>query len=128
MLKMTFCVKKLSHLSRQEFNQYWHETHASLVHKHALALRIKKYTQIPVLEDANEQESIRSPRGAVSAPFDGVAELWWESLEDLKESRRSPEGKKAAKELLEDERRFIDLSNSSLWYGEEREIFSYLDF
>ncbi|SDI69639.1 EthD domain-containing protein [Alteribacillus bidgolensis] len=119
MLKTTFCVKKLSHLSRQEFNQYWHETHAPLVHKHALALRIKKYTQIPVLED--------SPRGAVSVSFDGVAELWWESLEDLKESRRGSEGKKAAKELLEEERRFIYLSNSSLWYGEEHEKFSYLD-
>ncbi len=30
--------------------------------------------------------------------------------------------RQAARELLEDERNFIDLPNSPLWYGEEWEV------
>jgi hypothetical protein len=35
---------------------------------------------------------------------------------------RHPEAQTAAIELLEDERRFIDLPNSPMWLGEERVI------
>jgi hypothetical protein len=36
----------------------------------------------------------------------------------------SPEGQAAARELLEDERRFIDLTRSSLWIAQEHPIVS----
>jgi hypothetical protein len=35
-----------------------------------------------------------------------------------------PEGQAAGLELLEDERKFIDLSRSPLFFGEEKEIFA----
>lgn len=55
-------------------------------------------------------------------PYDGAAELLWDSIEDLVEASSSREGREAGKELLEDERRFIDLPNSSLFYVREHEI------
>jgi hypothetical protein len=51
-----------------------------------------------------------------------VAELWWDSLEDLIAGYSSEPGQAAGVELLEDERRFIDLPNSPLWLGEENVV------
>lgn len=55
-------------------------------------------------------------------PYDGVAELWWDSVEDLQDAMGSPAGQVAALELLEDEKTFIDLSNSPLWIARERPV------
>ena len=55
--------------------------------------------------------------------FDGVAEVWWDSREALTAAVSSPEGQAAGDELLEDERKFIDLARSSLFLTEEHEIF-----
>jgi hypothetical protein len=54
--------------------------------------------------------------------YDGVAELWWESFDDLTAAMMSPEGQAAGLELLEDERKFIDLARSPLWFGNEFEV------
>ena len=54
--------------------------------------------------------------------FDGVAELWWDSLEALAENGRRPEAQAAGAKLLEDEKRFIDLPRSPLWWGQERVV------
>jgi uncharacterized protein (TIGR02118 family) len=124
MIKLTFCVRRLPHLTREEFDQYWFEQHAGLVSRHAEALRIKRYVQVPVLNRPSAQESIRTNRNAMDMEYDGVAELWWESLQDLAEAAKNEEGRKASQALLEDEKRFIDLEKSSIWYGQEREIFS----
>ena len=124
MIKLTFCVKRLPHLTREEFDQYWYEKHSQLVIKHAPALRIQRYVQVPVYGRSSAQENIRASRSAMEIEFDGVAELWWKSFQDLAEASRTDEGAKASAELLKDEKRFIDLSRSAIWYGQEREIFS----
>ena len=123
MIKLTFCVKRRPDITKEEFDRYWYEHHAKLVKKNASALKIKRYVQVPVLDRPSAQESIRKSRGAMSLEFDGIAELWWESFEDLVAGGKSKEGRKASLELLEDEKKFIDLSKSMIWYGEEREIF-----
>src|SRR5438128_412938 len=63
--------------------------------------------------------AISAPRGSEPGAYDGVAELWWDSLEDLMAAYASEEGQVAGAELLEDERRFIELPSSPLWLGEE---------
>lgn len=54
--------------------------------------------------------------------YDGVAELWWESLDDVF-ADVTPERQAAGLALLEDERKFIDLPKSPLFFGEEKAIF-----
>ena len=54
--------------------------------------------------------------------YDGVAELWWDSREDLKAGGATPEGRAAGTRLLDDERAFIDLARSPLWLAEEHAI------
>jgi hypothetical protein len=51
-----------------------------------------------------------------------VAEVYWDSVEDLVEAASTPEGRAAGRELLADEQRFIDLPSSSMFYVREHEI------
>ena len=54
--------------------------------------------------------------------FDGVAELWWDSIDDLMAAGTTPEGADAGQILLEDEQNFIDLSRSCIFFTEEHSI------
>ena len=119
MIKLTFCLVRLPHLTRDEFQAYWFDKHGPLVASVKDALRIRRYVQLHSLP-TEASAGIRASREAPSE-FDGVAELWWDSFEAM-----APPGDTAAAEagrlLLEDERKFIDLPKSPLWWGREREV------
>ena len=116
MVKLTFALRRAPHLSREEFQRYWQEQHAPLVAKHREALGIRRYVQVHTL-DVPANDALRGSRGAPSE-YDGVAELWFDSAE----LPASDEARAAGAELLEDERRFIDLEHSPLWLSEEKPI------
>ena len=120
MIKLVFCLRRLPRLTREEFQRYWRETHAPLVRRHAGALGIRRYVQVHTLDDPL-QDALRASRGGPQA-YDGVAELWWESRDALQAGTRDPAGQAAALELLEDERRFIDLARSPLFVAEEKPV------
>jgi len=117
MIKMIFALKRLSHMSLEEFQTYWREKHALLAKKNLPKLRAKRYVQNHTL-DSPFNELLRLTRDAAE-PFDGVVEIWWDSIEDLEAASETPEGAAAAEELLNDEKQFIDLSRSALWFSEE---------
>ncbi len=125
MIRITFCLTKRDELSLEEFQDYWLNTHAPLVKSVAETLRIKKYVQLHTRQ-WEENDAARASRAgsleAAPAIYDGVAELWWESLEDLRAAVATEEGRQAGILLLEDEAKFIDFSRSPLWYGEEHHI------
>lgn len=119
MIKLVFCLKRRPEMSREEFQKYWYEQHAPLVKKHAAVLGIKRYVQVHSFEH-ELSAPIQQSRGGPDE-YDGVAELWYESFEALA-ALRSPEATAAGRELLEDERKFIDLANSPLWWAQERPV------
>ncbi|UCE87150.1 MAG: EthD domain-containing protein [Deltaproteobacteria bacterium] len=121
MIKLSFCVRRRSDLSPETFHRYWREVHAPLVERHAAALRMRRYVQCHTLEDA-ANDALRASRGA-GEPFDGIAEVYWDSRQALEAALATPEGRDAGRELLEDERNFIDLAGSSLFLTEEQRIF-----
>ncbi|MBL8554101.1 MAG: EthD domain-containing protein [Phenylobacterium sp.] len=120
MIKLTFCLVRLPHLSRDAFQAYWRGTHAPLVASVAETLKIRRYVQMHSLP-GEASAGIRASRDAPDE-FDGVAELWFDSLEALAENARRPEAQAAGAMLLEDEKRFIDLPRSPLWWGQEHVI------
>jgi len=120
MIKLTFAVRRLPHMSLSEFQHYWRENHGPLVCERAEALRIKRYIQVHRL-DSPVNDAMRASREAAD-PYDGTAELWWESIEEMVAATSSEAGRQAEKELLDDERKFIDLRRSALWVGEEHEL------
>ena len=54
--------------------------------------------------------------------YDGVAEVWFESEEELMEGMSSPKEQKLGAALLEDEGNFIDHSKSSAFIVREYEL------
>jgi uncharacterized protein (TIGR02118 family) len=121
MIKMIFCLKRLPQLSRGEFQRYWREQHAPLVRRHAAGLNVRRYVQSHTM-GASGLEMVSEARGSVGLDFDGVAELWWDSLESLLAAVSTEAGQVAGRELLEDEARFIDLPNSPVFFAEELEV------
>lgn len=119
MIKLTFCLRRLPSLSRAEFQTYWFETHAPLVASVKDVLRIRRYVQLHSLP-AEVSETLRQTRAGPEG-YDGVAQLWWDSFEDM--ASGDPKAAEAGRLLLEDESKFIDLPNSPLWWGEEKVIF-----
>lgn len=120
MIKITYCLRRKSGMSLEEFQRYWFGTHAPLVKQHADALRIKRYVQTHA-SDTPLNGVLRESRGGPE-PYDGVAELWFDSVEDMMNAMDDEAGRRASEALLEDEEKFIDLGNSPLWLNEERMI------
>ena len=121
MIKLVFCLHRLPTLSLSEFQRYWFDDHAELVRRHATTLRIRRYTQSHTFSDVRLSPALDS-RGGPTDPFDGVAELWWDSADDLFEAMSTTEGLAAGLALLEDERTFIDLANSPLFFSTEHVV------
>ena len=120
MVKLVFCLKRLPHLSREEFQKYWRDHHGPLVREAAPALAIRRYVQTHTAT-TRVNERLRSGRGAPEE-YDGVAELWFDSIEALVTAGGTPEGRAAARRLREDEQRFIDIAHSPVWLAEEYEV------
>ena len=125
MLKLTFCLRRLPRLSLQEFQDYWLNKHGPLVRRLQPALGMVRYVQVHRRDDELGL-GMRKARGAPE-PYDGVAELWWDSEEAFRASGRTPEGREAGRLLLEDEAKFIDLANSPLWLNREQVIYAGRD-
>jgi uncharacterized protein (TIGR02118 family) len=120
MIKLTFCLHRLPSLSRAAFQSYWRETHGPLVRSVQAPLRIRRYVQCHAMPEEMEGE-LRRVRGGPEG-YDGVAELWWDSLDDLAATAADPAAIEAGRLLLEDERRFIDLARSPLFWGAEHAV------
>lgn len=105
--RIVFPLRRLPHLTREEFQAYWFDVHGPLVATHADALGIVGYQQVHTRQET---------RPTTVSCFDGVAELW------VDPTRRSADAAAviaASNALLDDERTFIDLANSPVWIAEE---------
>jgi hypothetical protein len=121
MIKLVYCITRKEGMSRSEFCRTWLEDHGPLVRSFATAIRAVKYVQSHTGMDELNQSFIAS-RG-LSVPYDGITEIWWNSVDDMQAGSGTPEGLAAAKALAVDEARFIDFSRSSVFMTEEHEIF-----
>ena len=77
MLKLTFCLRRLPALTLAEFQDYWLTRHGPLVRSLQPALGMVRYVQLHRLL-GDLADGMRRVRGAPE-PYDGVAELWWDS-------------------------------------------------
>ena len=121
MIKLTFALVRRPEFTRERFQAYWFDHHAPLVASVKAPLRIRRYVQLHSLPPETA-EPLRRLRGGPEG-FDGVAQLWWDSREDMAATGDDPAAAEAGRLLLEDERKFIDLERSPLWWGEEKVVF-----
>lgn len=120
MIKLTFCLRRLPHLTQAQFHDYWRNSHGPLVRSHAAALGISRYVQTHAIATPFN-DGLRQSRQAPE-PFDGIAELWWPDLATFERAMIAPAARAAGKALLADEQTFIDLPRSPLWLNHEHQI------
>lgn len=123
MNKITFCLIRHSELSREEFQDYWLNTHADLVRSVASKLSIRRYIQNhtihnPSIDAGAKVRGIDTENN--SHQYDGVAEIWFDSEESLLNSANNPVAKELSRLLLEDEAKFINFEQSKFFFTEER--------
>lgn len=93
MIKIVYCINRLSHLSVEQFQDYWWNTHGPIA---ARIKGVRRYVQchtLPATYANGEQPA-----------YDGAAILWWDNLDAVRTDMGSPELAAA----LADERNFID--------------------
>jgi uncharacterized protein (TIGR02118 family) len=122
MLKMVFCVRKKQGISAEEFYDYWLNSHGPLVASHAASMNIKHYVQSHTI-DGEFGRMISAARGMKVPGFDGIAEIWWDSRQDLDLVLQTEEGQSSSAILAEDEARFIDMENSTIFFTNEHNVF-----
>jgi uncharacterized protein (TIGR02118 family) len=83
-VKLIALLKAKPGMSRAEFEKRWVEGHTPLTLKFK---KLKGYRVNVAMEDHQEIKG--------ELPYDGTAELWWDSLEDMEEDFASPEAKRA---------------------------------
>ena len=120
MIKLVMCLFRRSDITREQFQDYWLNKHAPLFQKFADTYKTKRYVQCHTI-DTPLNEGIRDSRGMMQA-YDGVAEVWFESEEELVEAMSSEEGQKLGATLLADESNFIDHSRSTAFIAKEYEL------
>ena len=122
MIKLSYLMRRLPHLSREEFQKYWSEKHPSAVPHEAFGtLGIKRYVQVLPL-DTDVRDLVIGPRTGLVEPFDGIAELWVDSLEALERDWSTDQAKGFLQAFFEDEQNFIDWSRSTILVSEENVV------
>ena len=84
------------------------------------SLGIRRYVQSHTI-DTPINDALRASRNT-EPRYDGVAELWWDSVDDFVGRLADPAAQAASAALLEDEGKFIDLPATSIFLTEEHEI------
>ena len=83
-VKLIALLKATPGMSREEFAKRWVEGHCPLT------LKFKKLKGYRVNVAIDEYQEIEG-----ELPYDGTAELWWDSIEEMEEDFASPEAKVA---------------------------------
>jgi uncharacterized protein (TIGR02118 family) len=121
MVKLVYCLRRRADISLEEFYRYWLNTHGSKVKSMAEALRARRYIQSHTC--APELNQIFAASRGLAPAYDGVTEVWWDSVEDVKAAMASPVGAEAMATLMDDESKFIDFSQSRVFMTTEHPIF-----
>lgn len=101
MVKLIICVKRKTGMTRKEFDAYWQNQHGPLVKSVPEFMRhVRKYVQCHIVENS-------VPLG-VAAPYDGVAELWFDSAEEIVQAFNEP---RYLEIIRPDEHKFAELAD-----------------
>ena len=84
MFKLIILLKKKTGFTDEEFADYWLETHALLAKKMP---RLRRYVVNVVAPPPNREPD-----------YNGVVELWFDNVDDMKKAFSSPEGQATQKD------------------------------
>ncbi len=112
MVKLVACLQRKPGMSPEEFHRYWREVHGPLVKSVPEFFRyVRRYVQGHTVSP-----SVAGFPPQAVAPYDGVAELWFESVEDVGKAFSEP---RYLEVIRPDEQKFLDLPNCKVFVVEE---------
>ena len=115
-------MRRLPHLTLEEFQSYWSEKHPQAAPADAFStLGVKRYVQVLPLE-TGARHLVVGPRTALVEPFDGIAELWVESEEALARDWSTDKAKEYVEIFFKDEQNFVDWTRSTILVSEENVV------
>jgi uncharacterized protein (TIGR02118 family) len=106
MVKLVYCITKKKGLTDEEFFRYWRNVHGPIG------------ARIPRLRKLVQSRRITIPGDKFQPDYDGMAELWFDTIEDLLAARGLPEWKASR----DDEANFIDHTKVAYFVTEEHAI------
>lgn len=116
--QVLFCLRRRPEMTFDEFDAYWRGVHGPLVVSLAGILGIRHYVQRPRLSDRVFDQLAVSREAP--PPFDGITEL---EISHAALTKPLPdEARRAARTLIEDERKFIDLPASPIFVVTNRSM------
>jgi uncharacterized protein (TIGR02118 family) len=121
MIKLVICLRRKQGMSVEAFNEHWREIHGPLVREVATTMGICRYVQNKA-QQPGMLEPVMQMLGYGGLPYDGLAELWCESVEGFAAALMTDEGQAAGARVSEDGTHFIDLAASTAFIVEEVEI------
>jgi uncharacterized protein (TIGR02118 family) len=121
MIKLVYAVAARTDIDPAEFHRYWLEDHGPKVRSVAEAIGALRYVQSHTLDTPLNKAMTDSRK--MPGTYDGITEVWFESLEAVQRVMETPQGAEAMQMLIEDEHTFIDMSRSTVFMTEEKEIF-----
>lgn len=116
MIKLIYCLRRLPHLSLEEFQQHWLEHHS---HFGKQIKTLRRYVQCHALANDPIREALKQAGASGVETYDGLALAGFDSLEALQAEMGNNPVVAAA---LEDEKYFIDHSRSSALLVDEKVI------
>lgn len=113
LIKVSCLLTRRSDLTHEEFYHYWTQVHTPMLAKPVPgAPKVHSYVQLHTLQ--------RDVPGMATAPYDGVAEIWFEKLEDAAAMFTSAHYNTV---VAKDEEEFLDRTKTVFIYAEEKKIF-----
>jgi hypothetical protein len=122
MVKLVYCLRRRADVSPEEFYRYWLNVHGPKVKDAAEAMQAVRYIQSHTCTPELNELFVAS-RGLPPA-YDGIAEVGWNSVYDIKAAMASPVGAGAMAMLQKDESQFINFSQSRVFMTTEHLIFN----
>ncbi len=116
MIKFVQCVRRKPGLSKQEFRDKWAEYGGKVkaISDAAKAKRCVLSTALVV----DQNMAIMQSRGT-KAPYDGMAEIWWEHGRDIVTFLEAPESTEHIEGLRRAQESFMDLPNCTFFFASE---------
>jgi hypothetical protein len=124
MVKLVFIAYRKPGLTHEQYNEHL-RSHAELVMTVKDVTRMRKYVQVHPLQGDINKEFLASRGMTLDDMPDGMAEVWWDSAEDMYAGFSGEEGAKAAQLLIDDEARFLDVDRCVAFLAEDKVIFDF---
>jgi uncharacterized protein (TIGR02118 family) len=105
MIKIVLLLHRRPDLSVEDFRRHWHEVHRPLLER------------LPGLRRLVLNHVLPGPDGA-APPFDGIAEDWFDSVEDMQAAFASPEAQAVTADVVT----FLDMSRFQILTVAEHEV------